>query len=204
MSSSVEKYVNWKEFCTAVKANQYLQDESTDTSLQPGEEYSGAPHAYMVGSIKQKGSTMNQITRLFTTKSVDIPSESRGVFTALREAAKAKWLYPYTVENPSGTQNFEHWKTQLNTAVIQIVSAEFEAKRLITPTGRDLYSQGSVTFIANDASCANSSTARGLQICQPLLLNHMYYCKNRTLVALLRNNRPKVTTHPQGLVGGSK
>ena len=68
--------------------------------------------------------------------------------------------------------------------MIQIVSAEFESRRLITPAGRDLYSQGSATFIANDASCANSSTARGLQICQPLLLNHMYYCKNRTLVEL--------------------
>ena len=70
-SSSISGTVNWKEFVTAVESNQFLQDEGTDTSLQPGEEYLKTPHPYMVSAHKLKSATMNQISQLIDTKPTD-------------------------------------------------------------------------------------------------------------------------------------
>ena len=116
--------VDWKDFLKGVESNPFLQEESTDTSLQPGEQYPIAPHPYMVGCEKQKDATMNQITTLLQTKPSEVPVESRPAFIVSRDKTKAKWLYPFTVENPSGTQNYAHWLTQFNNAVVQIVSTQ--------------------------------------------------------------------------------
>ena len=127
----------------------------------------------MMQAHKQKHSTLNHITRLLTTRASDVPIESRPDFLALRAPAQAKWLYPYTVENTMGTADFAHWRTNFNPAVIQRVTAQFEKEHRVTKEGKDLYAQGGTTF-APDARIANAVSAKALQICQPLLLNHMY------------------------------
>ena len=101
------------------------------------------------------------------------------------------------MENPCGTQSFLHWQTAFNTAVIQIVSSQFSSQRRITREGRDLYSTASTKFLPDDTSTANTTTAHGLQICQPLLLNHMYYCRNKTILdlqAFCETNRSDIHT----------
>jgi hypothetical protein len=181
-SSNTSGPFNYKEFITTVQSNTFLQDEGTDNSLQPGEEYPKTPHPYMVTAHKHKGATMNHIIQLLDTKPADVPLDTRADFTALRKTAQAKWSYPYTVENTCGTITYEHWKTQFDTAIIQIVSAQFQHDRKVTKEGKDLFSQGTTRFMDVDPTRANSISAKGLQICQPLLLDHMYYCRNSTLL----------------------
>ena len=123
---------SWKQFLQQVQTNQYLQNESTDTSLQPGEEYPKMHHPYMVDAHKQGQATMNQITLLLTTTVTEVDSDCREEFIEQRATARSKWPYPYTAENPCGTQVFEHWETQFNTAVLQIVSTQFERERRLT------------------------------------------------------------------------
>ena len=138
MSSTTtgKKPRSWKDFINSVNANQHLQDESTDTSLQPGEEYPVAPHTYMVGAHKQTTATMNHITTLLESDSDYIPLPEREEFQALQMEARENWLFPYTSENPCGTQLYEHWKTQFNTAVIQIVSGQFQQDRRVSKGAR--------------------------------------------------------------------
>jgi hypothetical protein len=166
-SSSSEPTVNWGAFIGDVGANQFLQDESTDTSLQPGEEYPTTPHPYMIGASKQRSATMNQIVILLGTKPAHVPEANRAKFTVLRDNAISNWLYPFTVENPCGTQYYDHWRVQFDTAIIQIVSAQFKLERRITNKGKDLYTQGAAPFMREGET--HSVTAKGLQICQPLV-----------------------------------
>jgi hypothetical protein len=137
----------------------------------------------MVHAHKQKHATLNQITTLLDTLPSTVPVYDRPAFTVQREAAQDNWQYPYTVENPCGTQVFEHWQTQFNTAVVQIVSTEFHQQKRLSREGKDLYTQGSSTFLDGDPA-RHSLTAKGLQIGQPLLLEHMYCCTNKTMIAL--------------------
>ena len=117
---------NWGDFLRTVKGNQYLTDESTDTSLQPGEEYPTTEHPNMVNAYKQKHATLNQIAILIETSPASINVENRASFSAHKSEAENNWLYPYTVENPCGTQLYEHWLAKFITAVVQIVSTEFQ------------------------------------------------------------------------------
>ena len=80
MATSSKSTVNWGDFLQAVSANQYLQEESTDTSLQPGEEYPTAPYPHMVHAHKQKHATLNQISTLLDTLPATVPSSDRPAF----------------------------------------------------------------------------------------------------------------------------
>ena len=93
----------------------------------------------MVGAYKQESATVNQITTLLETKATDVPTTERANFLVQKLAAHENWEYPYTVENPCGTQSFKHWRAQFNTAIIQIVSAEFQAKNRITKDAQIRY-----------------------------------------------------------------
>ena len=173
MSSAVPP-ANWVDFVKAVRVNHFLQEESTDTSLQPGEEYPLAPHLYMAEAHLEKTATMNQITTLLSTKPSEVqPAEAREMFTEQKLSAQTHWLYPYTVENPCGTQSFIHWQTAFNTAVIQIVSSQFSSQRRITREGRDLYSTASTKFLPDDTSTANTTTSHGLQMPAPAFESHV-------------------------------
>ena len=99
---------NWKKFTQQVSANQYLQSENADISLQPGEEYPTTAHPHMTTSYRQDDATMNQITTLLGTDPSTVPSEHRPTFVHQRAEAQENWTYPYTVENPCGTVEFEH------------------------------------------------------------------------------------------------
>jgi hypothetical protein len=182
-SSGKNGTVNWADFLQTVSANQYLRDESTDTSLQPGEEYPSSPHPYMVHAHKQKHATLNQISTLLDNAPSTVPATDRAAFTLAREEAQNNWLYPYTVENPCGTQVFSHWLSQFNTAVVQIVSVEFQHQKRLSKEGKDLYSTASSTFLDGDPA-RHAITAKGLEIGQPLLLEHMYCCTAKTMIAL--------------------
>ena len=77
---------------------------------------------------------------------------------------------------------------------------EFQKERRLTKEGKDLYNQGSAGFLDGDPS-KFSVTAKGLQICQPLLLENMYYCTNQTMVQLREfcaNNRTDLRTDTTG------
>ena len=78
------------------------------------------------------------------------------------------------------TQVYEHWKTQFNTAVIQIVSGQFQQDRRVSKGGNDLYNKGTGNFMDRAVS-GSTVTAMGLQICQPILYDHMYFCRNKTM-----------------------
>jgi hypothetical protein len=130
MSSSTGKTTNsMTEFLQSVKANQFLQEDNADTSLQPGEEYPVAPHPSMIDSYKQKTATLNQITTLVEKDPREIPADQRAKFIAVRDETIDSWLFPHTVENPCGILAFDHWKTKFNTAVVQIVTAQFQKDR---------------------------------------------------------------------------
>ena len=88
MTSANKPTVNWADFLQTVAANQYLQEESTDTSLQPGEEYPHAPYPHMVHAHKQKHATLNQITTLLANLPSAVPANERVAFTKEREAAQ--------------------------------------------------------------------------------------------------------------------
>jgi hypothetical protein len=181
MSTSSKEHVDWEQLLQSITTNPFLQKNSTNTSLQPGEEYPAAPHPFMIKAYKQTDATLNQISRLITTDTATVPERYRASVDLEKRTKEHKWLYPYTVENPCGTVRYEHWKADFNLAVVQIVSSQFKRESRVTKDGHDLYSQGSVAFTAGRE---NSIPAASLQICQPLLLNNMYYCRNRTLVEL--------------------
>jgi hypothetical protein len=179
MSIPTKETQDWARTLQQIDVNPFLQEDSTNTSLQPGEAYPNAPHPFMIKAYKQYDATMNQITQLIEANIDAVPERHRAAVRAQKLTKEHKWLYPYTVENPCGTVRYNHWKANFNLAVIQIVSSQFKQEHRITKDGADLYSQGTASF-TDGAEYAVS--AKSLQVCQPLLLNHMYYCRNRTLV----------------------
>ena len=184
MSSSSSSNTNWAEFLTSVDSNQFLQNNSTDTSLQPGEEYPTAPHPYMVLAGRNKDATMNQIATLLSTSAEDVPSVHRPKFLARQTTAQTKWPYPYTEENPCSTQLYKHWETRFNMAIVQIVSTQFRRDKHIPKEGNDLFSQGTTKFTSYDSTADAGVTSQGLQLCQPLFMKHMYYVRQSTLTDL--------------------
>ena len=182
-SSNSSRTTNIKRLLQDIRGNTFLHDESTDTSLQPGEQYPITPHSYMANAHKQRGATVNQITELLQTKPSEVSADDRKEYNETKLLA-AKWLFPYTVENPIGTQAYQHWKTAFNLAILQIVTQEFQKDRRITKEGSDLLQQGSTKFLPDNRSDDKALAAKGLQICQPVLANHPYFCRNSTSIEL--------------------
>ncbi len=188
---------NVKKLLQEIRENQFLQDESTDTSLKPGEQYPVTPHPYMSNAHKQRGSTVNQITELLGIKLTDVPQDDRQEFQTRQQKERTKWAFPYTVDNPVGSQAFQHWMTSFNNAILQTVTLEFQKDRRITKEGRDLLETGTTRFLNDDGNADNTVSAKGLHICQPLLMNHIYYCRNPTILDLkefCKHNRADLET----------
>ena len=159
---SVSSSSSWTEFFDHLNANPQLTNQSTDISLQPGEEYPQAPHTYMIAATKCKESTMNQILRLINTRASEIPIEHKVAFKSHKKSKEAKWLYPYNEENPCGTLVFEHWLIRFNTAVIEIVSKQFRRGKRVSKEGTDLFAQGRAQLSGNDSTGSQSHSAHAI------------------------------------------
>ena len=161
-SSNSSRTTNIKRLLQDIRGNTFLHDESTDTSLQPGEQYPITPHSYMVNAYKQRGATVNQITELLQTKPSEVSPEDKREYNET-ELLAAKWLFPYTVDNPIGTHAYQHWKTAFNLAILQIVTQEFQKDRRITKKGSDLLQRAPPSSFRTIAVTTTRSPQKGFR-----------------------------------------
>jgi hypothetical protein len=70
--------------------------------------------------------------------------------------------------------------------MVQIVSKQSRRDKRVSKEGSDLFAQGTAQFNPDDSSSAHHHPAHAIQLCQPLLMDHMYHVRASTLRDLER------------------